>query len=67
VTPLLNGQTEDGKSEVEPVAWTNRRQNSRVFYTSLGGPSDFADPNFRRLLLNGMLWALDDFIPPSHL
>jgi type 1 glutamine amidotransferase len=65
VTPLLNGKTEDGKSEVEPVAWINTRDNRRVFYTSLGGPSDFADPNFRRLLLNGILWTIGDFIPPD--
>jgi len=65
VTPLLNGLTEDGKSEVEPVAWINTHHNRRVFYTSLGGPDDFADPNFRRLLLNGILWALGDFIPPD--
>lgn len=64
VTPLLNGQTEDGQSAVEPVAWINTRDNRRVFYTSLGGPEDFADPNFRRLLLNGILWSLDAFIPP---
>lgn len=65
VTPLLRGQTEDGKSEVEPVAWVNTRDNRRVFYTSLGSPEDFAEPAFQRLLLNGILWALDDFIPPA--
>lgn len=65
VTPLLNGRTDDGKSQVEPVAWINTRENRRVFYTSLGSPDDFADPNFRRLLLNGILWALDEFIPPT--
>ncbi len=65
VTPLLNGRTEDGKSEVEPVAWINTRENHRIFYTSLGSPADFAEPNFRRLLVNGVLWALDDFIPPA--
>jgi len=65
VTPLLNGQTEDGKSEVEPVAWVNTRENRRVFYTSLGSPEDFSQPAFQRLLLNGILWALDDFIPPA--
>ncbi|MSU59443.1 MAG: nicotinamidase [Pedosphaera sp.] len=64
VTPLLNGRTADGESEVEPVAWINTRDNRRVFYTSLGSPEDFAEPNFRQLLLNGMLWALDDVVPP---
>ncbi len=65
VTPLLSGQTENGKSEVEPLAWVNTRDQRRVFYTSLGSPEDFADPAFQRLLLNGILWALDDFIPPA--
>ena len=65
VTPLLRGQTEDGTSEVEPIAWVNTRDNRRVFYTSLGSPEDFAEPAFQRLLLNGILWALDDFIPPA--
>jgi type 1 glutamine amidotransferase len=65
VTPLFNGHTEDGKSEVEPVAWINTREKQRVFYTSLGGPDDFADPSFRRLLFNGILWTLGDFIPPD--
>lgn len=65
VTPLLNGRTEDGKSEIEPVAWINTRDDRRVFYTSLGSPDDFADPNFRQLLLNGILWALGDYIPPA--
>lgn len=67
VTPLLAGRTADGKSEVEPVAWINTGGNRRVFYTALGSPDDFADPSFRRLLLNGMLWALGDFIPPANL
>lgn len=67
VTPLLAGRTEDGRSEVEPVAWVNTRDNRRVFYTSLGSPEDFEDPVFQRLLLNGILWALDEFIPPAPL
>ncbi len=67
VIPLLEGRLENGQSEVEPVAWINTNGNRRVFYTSLGGPEDFADFSFRRLLLNGMLWALGDFIPPDGL
>jgi type 1 glutamine amidotransferase len=65
VTSVLMGRTADGKSEVEPVAWINTSEHRRVFYTSLGSPDDFADPNFRRLLLNGILWTLGDFIPPA--
>lgn len=64
VTPLLTGKTQDGRSEVEPVAWVNTADNRRVFYTSMGGPDEFQRPDFRRLLKNGILWALNDPIPP---
>ena len=40
-----------GRKSTEPVAWINTNANRRVFYTSLGGPEDFKDPAFRRLLL----------------
>ncbi|MFI5456398.1 MAG: PVC-type heme-binding CxxCH protein [Isosphaerales bacterium] len=49
----------------EPVAWVNRNGSSRVFYTSLGHPADFANPSFRRLLRNAVFWALDRQ-PPSQ-
>ncbi|MEN6425804.1 MAG: ThuA domain-containing protein [Phycisphaerales bacterium] len=42
----------------EPVAWTNRCGNSRVFYTSLGHPDDFKNPRFRKLLTNAVFWAM---------
>ena len=64
ITPLLRGQVE-GRTEIEPVAWTSAAHNRRAFYTSLGNPDDFASPSFRRLLLNGILWCLQDPIPPS--
>jgi len=43
----------------EPVAWTHRYKNSRVFYTSLGHPDDFRNPQFRTLLINAVFWALE--------
>jgi len=62
---LLTG-TLKGQDEIEePVAWTNTVDGSRVFYTSLGGPGDFELPAFRRLMLNGILWALEEPIPPA--
>jgi type 1 glutamine amidotransferase len=44
----------------EPIAWTHLygANRARIFYTSLGGPKDFQNPNFRRLLVNGIAWAL---------
>ena len=62
---LLEGRLSDGSSQVEPVAWFNTAGGRRIFATSLGGPEDFADPAFRRLLRNGILWTLDEFIAPE--
>lgn len=51
----------------EPVAWVNTygSRRAKVFYTSFGHEGDFAQPQFRRLLLNGILWALNQPIPPD--
>ena len=61
---LLNGRV-DGQEAVEPVAWVNPAGGRRVFYTSLGNPDDFQLPVFRRLLRNGIVWALGDPLPPG--
>lgn len=47
-----------------PVAWTKTYTGksgkaSRVFFTTLGHPYDWRNPNMRRLALNGIYWALD--------
>ena len=55
-TLLLTGTIPD---HTEPVAWTHDYKGARVFYTSLGHPDDFADPAFRTLLRNAILWALN--------
>lgn len=56
--PLATGRV-DGQDGREPAAWTNRTaQGGRVFYTSLGHPDDFELPFFRRLLRNGIFWAV---------
>src|SRR5262249_25836953 len=60
-TLLLTGSIPNQPSE--PVAWINAYGKSRVFYTSLGHPDDFQDPQFRRLLSNALLWSLDRAIP----
>ncbi len=58
VTPLMTARMA-GRPEIEPIAWVSVKDQRRVFYTSLGSPEDFAVPQFRHLLLNGILWALD--------
>ena len=57
-TPLLIGTIPE--KEPEPVAWTNRSGDSRVFYTSLGHPDDFKAAAFRKLLVNAVFWAIGD-------
>jgi type 1 glutamine amidotransferase len=49
----------------EPVAWTNTYGKSRVFYTSLGSLDDFTNPQFRRLLVNAVFWAMDKTVPEA--
>ena len=53
---LLSGKIE--KAPAEPIAWVNTFGNSRVFYTSLGHPDDFKNPQFVRLLHNAVRWAI---------
>lgn len=65
--PLLLGAIE-GKP-AEPVAWTHRYRRlsgreAAVFYTSLGHPDDFAEPGFRRLLLNAVTVAAGRTVGP---
>jgi type 1 glutamine amidotransferase len=57
---LLTGSA--GKKS-EPVAWTRMCKKSRVFYTTLGYPDDFQLPQFTKLLVNGIFWAMDRPVP----
>jgi type 1 glutamine amidotransferase/nicotinamidase-related amidase len=59
--PLLIGTIPD--EAPEPVAWTNRYNRSRVFYTSLGHVDDFESPQFRKLLVNAVFWAMNRPVP----
>lgn len=47
----------------QPVAWTREYKGARVFFTTLGHPTDFEQPSMRRLVVNGILWALGREIP----
>lgn len=58
VRVLLQGEA-IVSGECEPLAWTNTYRGGRVFYTSLGIPAEFDRPEFRRLLVNGIEWALE--------
>jgi type 1 glutamine amidotransferase len=57
-TVLLAGSVTN--QPAEPITWTHRCGDARIFYTSLGHPKDFENPSFRRLLVNAIFWALND-------
>ncbi|WP_339924758.1 BNR-4 repeat-containing protein [uncultured Cyclobacterium sp.] len=52
---ILSG-TSDGKTN--PIAYTRKFGKSRVFYTSLGYPTDFTHPYFIQFLKNAIDWTL---------
>lgn len=55
-TPLLTG-TIPGVPP-EPLAWAfKRKDGGKSFYISLGGPSDFKNPEFVKVLRNALTWA----------
>ena len=57
----INPQGKDASPQ--PVAWTKTYHGARVFFTTLGHPDDFKVPAVRRLLVNGILWALGREVP----
>ncbi|OXS54498.1 hypothetical protein B1A99_26480 [Cohnella sp. CIP 111063] len=61
VNPEDNGWSYTSETpRVQPVVWTRTRAGGgRVFTTTMGHPEDFELSAFRRLLINGMHWALE--------
>ena len=55
VDVLLLGKTPD--SAYEPLAWTREINGGRLFYTSLGGVSDFEGQSFCRMITNALYWT----------
>ncbi len=55
-TTVLQRGTIDA-STTQPVTWVHEYHGGRMFYTSLGVPEDFANPNFIRLLDNAVSWT----------
>jgi len=55
-TVLLTGKANE---LTEPVAWVRQAGDSKVFYTSMGHPTDFKTENFINLLLNAIKWAFE--------
>jgi len=53
---LLEGHSED---LVQPIAWTRvNAKKGKVFYTSLGYPTDFNKPQFKKMLKNAITWLI---------
>lgn len=70
-TPLLMGKAVNSSQTknqnkyplTQPVAWTKTYKGARVFFTTLGHPKDFEEYSVRRLLMNGIYWALNMEVP----
>ena len=54
---LQHGSIEGKKDSTNAVTWVNTFKLARHFYTSLGVPEDFKDPDFIRLLENAIFWT----------
>ncbi len=71
-TPLVLGQVLTGMNPVDPpveggvndpmmpVAWTRLygAKKSRIFVTTMGGATDFANDGVRRMIVNATFWTL---------
>lgn len=55
--PLLMGRFQD--QEEEPVAWTRKVGNAKIFYTSLGHLEDFEIPQVNKLIVNALDWLVE--------
>lgn len=62
----LNGMTKDSPvdetKEPSPSTWTRHYtskdgKKARVFHSTQGASQDLLDPNYRRLIINGIFWA----------
>lgn len=58
-TLLQVGSISGKKDSKNPVTWVNDFKGARHFYTSLGVPADFEDPDFIRLLENAIFWVCE--------
>jgi len=58
--PRLDEYPGDTFGNLFPLAWYHEYDGGREFYTALGhDPGHYKDENFRRHLLEGILWSLD--------
>lgn len=62
---LLMTSTTPKAAGAEPAAWVREYKGGRVFYTSLGGLSDFENASFRQLLVNALFWTARREVEPK--
>lgn len=55
-TLLMTASTPD-QSTPQPSAWAREVNGGRVFYTALGGPQDFENAAFQKMLANALFWT----------
>jgi type 1 glutamine amidotransferase len=61
------GPSDRKQRQDNPVAWTYKtKAGGRVFATTMGHPDDFDVPAFRRVVVNGIHWALGRPVPPAQ-
>ncbi|MBN2296862.1 MAG: ThuA domain-containing protein, partial [Pirellulales bacterium] len=56
---ITSKETKKKSLVTEPLTWTRTHNGGRVVYTGLGHRDDFEVPQFRKLLLNSIFWAMD--------
>ncbi|NOY43501.1 MAG: c-type cytochrome [Planctomycetes bacterium] len=64
-SPPLAGEKNE---PMQPVAWVRTHKNAagktnKVLCTTMGSAVDLLDENLRRLLVNGVYWALEEEVP----
>jgi type 1 glutamine amidotransferase len=63
VSSHAKGKNPERFPTTQPVAWTktarlDTNKEARVFFTTLGHPHDFKAESMRRMVVNGIYWAL---------
>lgn len=67
-SPVREGIRSDDPATVNPIVWTrSTKRGGRVFMTTMGHPEDFHVEAFRRLIGNGLHWALGKPTPNETL
>lgn len=65
--PIFQEGERGNEETVNPIAWTHTHSGGgRVFTTTMGHPEDFTVSDFRRLVVNGIYWCLNQEAPRRY-